>query len=66
MVEKEFSEPSEDFQFCAQVAAFGMKLRSSQFINGYSFQNVIQSNENVNEPTRKEFYELVSAASQLK
>lgn len=33
---------SDDFRFAASVAAFGMLLRESEYVNGYSYDKVIQ------------------------
>jgi Ca-activated chloride channel family protein len=38
----ELSKASEDFRWSASVAAFGMLLRNSEFVKGYSYENVLQ------------------------
>ena len=36
------SKSSQDFRWSASVAAFGMLLRDSEFVKGYSYENVLQ------------------------
>jgi len=36
------SETSKDFRWSASVAAFGMLLRNSEFVKGFSYDNVLQ------------------------
>jgi Ca-activated chloride channel family protein len=38
----ELSKTSEDFRWSASVAAFGMLLRDSEFVKGFSYEDVLQ------------------------
>jgi len=38
---KSLTEVSADFRFAAAVAAFGMRLGDSEYLNGYSYDDII-------------------------
>lgn len=38
----ELSKTTDDFRWSASVAAFGMLLRDSEFVKGYSYESVVQ------------------------
>ena len=64
-----FSKATQDFQFAAAVAAFGMQLRHSPFNQGMSFPEIrrlaTEAVDNNADEHRKEFLELVSRAEGL-
>ena len=68
-MEKAFDQATEDFQFAAAVAAFGMKLRSSPHAAGISWQQIQKiARRNLGEDPgsyRAEFLTLVEKARQL-
>ena len=41
-LEKEFASLSDDMRFAASVAAFGQKLRDSQYIGSFDFEDVLK------------------------
>jgi len=65
-----FERSSDDFQFAASVAAFGLLLRDSQHVGGASFAAVNEWAAPVvgdaGDQYRREFLSLVRAASELK
>ena len=67
--EKGFEQASQDFQFAAAVAAFGMKLRGSPSSGNISWQDIQKiARRNLGEDPgtyRAEFLTLVEKARQL-
>ena len=67
--ETTFEKASQDFQFAAAVAAFGMKLRNSPYGEGISWQDIQKiARRNLGEDAgtyRAEFLTLVEKARQL-
>ena len=64
-----FAQTTEDFRFAASVASFGMLLRHSPYIEGWTFDAVLElAAESVGEDHqgyRREFVELVKQAMSL-
>jgi Ca-activated chloride channel homolog len=67
--EDAFDKASEDFQFAAAVAAFGMKLRNSPDVGNFSWQGIQEiARRNLGEDPgsyRAEFLTLIEKARQL-
>jgi Ca-activated chloride channel family protein len=67
--EDPFEKASQDFQFAAAVAAFGMKLRDSPYVGDISWQGIQEiARRNLGEDPgsyRAEFLTLVEKARQL-
>ncbi|MCH8873795.1 DUF3520 domain-containing protein [candidate division KSB1 bacterium] len=67
--EKSFDEATDDFQFAACVAQFGMLLRDSEFKGQASYENVLSLANSAKgsdpEGYRSEFVQLVKKASLL-
>ena len=65
-----FGEASDDFQFAASVASFGMLLRGSKFVGNATYDSVLETaRESAGEDPwgyRKEFVGLVERAKELK
>ncbi|CAN5449195.1 hypothetical protein BH09VER1_BH09VER1_35750 [soil metagenome] len=68
--DKEFEKGSEDFQFAAAVAAFGMKLRDSKYVGDISWSEIQRiARRSLGEDAgsyRAEFLTLVEKASKLR
>ncbi|MFH1067875.1 MAG: VWA domain-containing protein [bacterium] len=66
---KEFDKASDDFRFAAAVAAFGMALNISEYLNGSTYSDVLEwakkSIGNDAEGYRQEFVDLVKRARDL-
>lgn len=62
-------DTSDDFRFSAAVAAFGQLLRQSEYIDGYSYEDVLslarESRGEDKHGYRREFLELVKSADSL-
>jgi Ca-activated chloride channel homolog len=60
-----FSKTSDNFRWSASVAAFGMLLRESEFVKGYTFDQVVElaqaSKGNDREGYRTEFVNMVKS-----
>lgn len=66
---QEGGRPSEDFRFASAVAGFGMYLNESEFLHGWTLEDILQQAEGaVGEDTfhlRNEFVQLVGMARYL-
>jgi Ca-activated chloride channel family protein len=67
--ERKFSRTSSDFKFATAVSAFGQKLKRSEYIGDYSFDEIYSlAEENIKRDKygyRSELVELVAIASEL-
>ena len=62
---KSFEETNKDFKLSSSVAAFGMKLRNSKFIDGFSYNDIIalaKKSQKTGDKYRSELLSLIEKA----
>lgn len=66
---KELNNASEDMRFALAVASFGLKLRKSQYLNNFAFNDIIKLANNAvtndKDGYKKEFIRLVKMAKEM-